>query len=99
MKHLEDPIGNRYSQRCKDNKPIDSENVTSFEVDSQGKSALDACCLCGGGTLAACDDTPGWKDKNGDACEAYSGTKCRDGFMQLAEQTYCPPPPTPFDTP
>lgn len=37
----------------------------------EGRSALDACCACGGGRSTCADEPQGWADASGDDCAKY----------------------------
>lgn len=56
----------------------DAEWGTFFDFTKDGKTAVEACCGCGGGTRSEglapqdmCTDIPSWKDKDGDDCSGY----------------------------
>merc|ERR1719162_472491 len=68
--------------RCKNNMPIPSERETirTYEND-EGKSAIEACCGCGGGKTGeelTCADKYLWKDADGYGCGDYH-EGCADG--------------------
>lgn len=71
-----------YTDVCEDGLPL-REKAGFLATAFYGESALDACCICGGG----CSDAVGWVDSDGFKCQEYAGW-CVDGHALKPERDY-----------